>query len=287
MKFIKRIHNDLNFRVREDDLYECKMAILKDWQDELSEKQKWERSVLGEESPLFIDKLLDQESFFQEVEKVVDNAAEDSYFSINSFCNNYENKRKSTYVRHLNAFVLDYDFYKKKEFADLTPLQMYRRYIRPTLPCDPTYVVDSGRGLYVLYLFEHASVKKVKLYQSIYRAFLQTQKQWGMDPKAMNVTQVIRIPGSLNTKSLTEVEILIENDTDYTIFQLRDILCPYTVEEVLAYKKQKKDAKKSGNRLFLMAQSHRQTVVKPILDDLQRLVAMREGEMNGHREYIL
>lgn len=288
MNFIKRIHNDLNFRVREDDLYECKMAILKDWRMNLSQKQRVQRSLVGEDDPIFVDKLLNEEQFFQEIERIVDNAEEDSYFSINSFCNNNKNKRKTCYVRHLNAFVLDYDYYKKKEFKELTPLQMYKRHIRPTLPCDPTYVIDSGRGLYVLYCFEHASVQKVRLYQAIYRAFLKTQKQWGMDPKAMNVTQVIRVPGSLNTKSLTEVEILIENDTNYTIFQLRDIVCPYTVDEVLEYKKNKsKELSKKKKSVFDLPSTYRQKIVVPILNDLEKLVELRDGQMNGYREYTL
>lgn len=164
-----------------------------------------------------------------------DNWTEDAYFSINAF---RKNTRLTEDLWNINAFVIDYDYYKIKKYASLSAEEMYKSNIEPTLKLRPTFVVDSGRGLYVVYKFEKNSKKRMKLYQSIYKALVKSQLHFGADCKASLVTQVIRIPGTINTRTGRFVEVIEANETKYKIEDFTYCL-PYSYEEVEQYKQSK------------------------------------------------
>ena len=86
-----------------------------------------------------------------------------------------------------------------------------------------------------------------KLYESIMKFFFDQAPEYGMDPLAQLVTQVIRIPGTINSKSGRTVSIIEMNDTDYKIQDFAHFL-PWTVNEVKEYKNLKVTKKYSTNR---------------------------------------
>lgn len=81
---------------------------------------------------------------------------------------------------HLNAFALDFDYYKIDKYKGLSAQEMYEKYIKSKLSLGPTAVVDSGRGLYVIYTFKHSCKKVIALYQSIYKSFLKNFEKYGL-----------------------------------------------------------------------------------------------------------
>lgn len=230
-------------------------------------------------------------SFAEAVQYEADNETEDAYFSINAF---RKNTRLSEDLWNINAFVIDYDYYKIKKYESLSPQDMYRKHIKPSLKMKPTFVVDSGRGLYVIYKFEKNSKKRVRFYQTVYRELIKSQAHFGADMKASLVTQVIRIPGTLNTRTGRYVEVFEVNETNYKIEDFTFCL-PYTYEEVTEYKKNKV---KPNHSVTVSARATVNKVKKKefvntkagrIIEDLKTLIKIRNKAENweGYREELI
>lgn len=236
------------------------------------------------DNDLFYDRLFTKVDYFDACERVIKNKETDVYFSLNSF---YRSKRLSKDVRHINAFVLDFDFYKIDKFKDKTPGEFYK-VIKEKLPFNPTAVVDSGRGLYVIYSFKHCSYHMTKLYESIMKFFFDQFDKYGMDPLAQLVTQVIRIPGTINSKSGRTVSIIEMNDTDYKIQDFAHFL-PWTVNEVKEYKNLK--VTKKYSKIIKKKITKKKNHFKPYFEDFKKLIMIRNKSNNycteGYREQLL
>ncbi len=261
----------------------CYGAILRNWNDEFSFKQKM--IYEAQETSAFFDKFYRHESFFDKAVQLISNCSEDTYFSINTF---WRTKKETAEVRHLNAFALDFDFYKKRNYKHLTPMQFYQ-VIKKKLPMQPTAVIDSGRGLYVLYCFGHCSKERTKLYKAIYQAFYERFKEFGMDAAAMAVTQVIRLPGTINSKNLKEVEILEFNDTEYELTDFCSLL-KYSQQEVSAYNERKKSPDlKKDECSYKPKYSSRRAWVQRLRKDFEQLIVLRNNQRldEGYREILI
>lgn len=264
MELIKKIHAGADNT--------CYAGILKAWDQKFLSNEM--------ESRLY-DKLFPINEFYKKCEIEIANNSEDCYFTVNSFWNT---KKQSIDVRHLNCFVLDFDFYNITKYKELQPIDFYNNVLKKKLLFKPTAVVDSGRGLYVLYAFKHCSYHLSKLYKSITKAFLKKYERYGLDAKAMNITQVIRIPGTFNTHSFRDVEILEFNDTNYCIQDFTSIL-PHTTEEV---KKYRKDRIK-GKLKISNSKQKKNDRFRLFLEDLKKLIQLRNGKKyyEGYREYLI
>lgn len=253
--FIQFLHPEMKRIYREEDQYECHAGIL----------AKWDGQHLS-------DRLFAEEDFYDEILNSA--GQEDRYFSINSY---YSEHRNTDSVRHLNAIVLDYDFYKLDDYQDLSPAEMFE-IIRPTLPVEPTFAVDSGRGLYLIFAIHHCPYQATNLYKCVYDELQKQQQPYGADPKATLVTQVIRIPGTVNSRSGRTVEVISVSENRYTLTELADLILPFTREQVQSYKKNKKKAK-----------SFTSTTSTQFGRDLQKLIYLRNkaGVSDGYREQLL
>lgn len=269
----------------------CYGVILRDWQDSLSYKKLMQVKANG--NTTFYDQLFRYEDFFCEAGRLIAEGVEDTYFSINTF---WQSNKATEDVRHLNGFALDFDYYKKRKYMKLSPQEFYDKELRNQLPMQPTAVIDSGRGLYVIYAFNHCSKERIKLYRAIYRAFLDQYKDYGMDAAAINVTQVIRIPGTCNSKTLKTVEILEFNDTSYDLTDFCDLL-KYSKAEVNVYLENKKiKDKENEKKEFIMTEAEaarkmadRRKWVKVLVEDFKRLISLRNNSYvyEGYRETLI
>lgn len=284
LRFLQKIHSGANDYYREDDEVISHIGILRSWKDrEDPIKLKY---VYEYDDDRFYDRLFTIDKFLKECEVLIDNECEDSYFSINSFWNS---KKRTEDIRHLNAFALDFDFYKNKKYQHLSAEEMYHKHIEPNLSLTPTAVIDSGRGLYVIYTFHHCSIVRLKLYQAIYKEFIRQYESYGIDSNAANVTQVIRIPGTLNSKSLETVKILEFNDTNYEITDFCYLL-PYSYQQYQNHRMREVERKKKKIETpVFYATEHRKKICKELLKDLRTLIAIRNHEKvyEGYREQLI
>lgn len=312
-KVIRRIHQGITDKMHSKDNGTCWSAVLghqlfitKDGKEaglnyNDSNLNLFEKYMPDYVARCFADRLYKPEEFFSACSEICSEHKEDMYFSINSFdrC-----QKKTEHVRHLNAIAMDFDFYKIEEYSNLTPWQMYQEHIKDKLPFAPTFVIDSGRGLYVIYCFQHAPKKCTEVYKSVYKAIQKKFEKEGMDEKAMNVTQVIRIPGSINSKSKKPVTILEENETDYTLKQFIDEFLPYDQKEVKKYKRNHPEPKKKKKKRISSASKNKPrnpfrglpphsqiSYAEEVLEDFKTLIHIRKWDKNagsvGSREYMM
>lgn len=204
IQFLRDIHHDPGKKNR--------MGILTNW---------------GTTDSMY-DTMFNYDDFIRQAGKFITAGKKDCYFTINRFYRPKDNHGKSTNnAWHLNSFVIDYDFYKLKEYCHLKPDEMYFKHIE-----QPSYVINSGRGVYVVYIFQHASKKVSNLYRKIYKALVYDQQQFGAHSSVDNITQVIRIPGTFNSRTNSMVTIIENILVNYRLNHF-DCYLKYSYEEVI------------------------------------------------------
>lgn len=269
LAFLHKIHAEADIK--------CNIAITKNWNN-YSEHRIY-------------DKMFSGDTFFAEAEEIMFNKyidKEDVYFSINSF---RHPQKRSDDVWHLNAFVLDFDFYKISKYSHLTPDEMYEKVIEPKLTHKPTAVIDSGRGLYLFYAFQNCSRHMCDTYKAILAGFYNKFKKYGMDNLATNITQIVRLPNTINSKNGYIVTLLEYNETNYTISDFYPMM-KYTKEQVDLFKeKQKVRRKKKLITSYDKNKSinNKKRKFQIILSDLKKIIRYKneQGISEGYREYLI
>ena len=240
--------------------------------------QEYRGRYLVEKKSEFYDRLYPIDEFLKACQDL--QGETDVFFSLNSF---YRKKKLASEVRHINAFCLDFDFYKLKRYETYEPAAFYE-VIRRHLELTPTAVVDSGRGLYVIYAFRHCSYHCDCLYHSVMKHFLKKFEKYGMDPCALNTTQVIRLPGTINSRTGRIVQVLELNDTEYTLQQLAKQL-PWSKKQVSVHKKEGKKKRKKVDWDL----SKRRPYFDGYFKDFKTLIRLRNmnHQYEGYRETLL
>lgn len=233
----------------------------------------------------FYDRLFNPAKFYQQVTELITTKQPDAYFSINSF---YNTKRKNENVRHINAFVLDFDFYKISKYESMDAKAFYHQVLKKKLCYQPTGVIDSGKGLYIVYAFKHCSYHMDRLYHAVWKHFYNEFEKYGMDPAAMLTTQVIRIPGTINSKTNKIVNVLEFNDTDYEIQDFAMQL-PWSQEQVKEHRKDRILKLKLSKKKMHKDYSKRKIYFKQYYEDFKKLIRIRNKKniSEGYREQLL
>jgi hypothetical protein len=86
----------------------------------------------------------------------------------------------------------------------------------------PSFAVFSGRGLHFYWLLEPTPAQALPVWQRIQDALIKTLAPIGGDTKARDCARVLRLIGTKNSKSDTEVRGLILTDTVWTLHELAD-----------------------------------------------------------------
>lgn len=145
-------------------------------------------------------------------------------------------------------------------------------------------IVNSGRGLHIKWLIRDysGSPRNIKAWESLQRYLYKQLKGLGADRNALDVARVLRVPGTINSKSNTTVQELLNNNIlCYDLYELYDqyIYKPYKEHE----KVQKKEKNKSKVRLLTSSYN----LNKSRLMDLEKLLELRHNEMYGTRNKFL
>ncbi|MCG4435914.1 hypothetical protein MAM33_01090 [Erysipelothrix rhusiopathiae] len=182
--------------------------------------------------PLKIDDFINQALAHAYIE------TEDVYYNLNNFYYpKYGNARQDGNIFGINALGIDFDYYKIPQYKNLNADEFYNNILKDKLPFKPTYVVDSGRGIYLLYKIEKCPKAMLQYYKTVYKHFVKEFEAYGADPIATLATQVLRLHGTMNSKSNSLVEIIEANQTDYSITDFQTLL-PYKYEKVKELKEE-------------------------------------------------
>lgn len=208
------------------------------------------------------------------------------YLSVNTY---YIPVRKNGTVRHLNALYVDIDTYNAGVgHSDiLDAIDFLAKTER--LPV-PTFVIDSGRGMYLIYKIHDVpggSLPARRMYQHIQSYIVDSYNDMGADYKAKDIARVLRLPGSINTKNNKMVQIVQYNPAAiYHMSDFREYVDPFDDYSPKAQKSQTTQAKsqpKSQTKYIYNIY----TLYKNRISDIAKICEMRDYDMVGQRDTVL
>ena len=206
--------------------------------------------------------------------KETDLTGENIYITLNTF---YKPCRRLECIKELNFVYIDLDYYKTKYTKEQVIMNLESNYFNKIIPAT-NYIIDSGRGLALLWNINKVPSQALPLWKAIQEYLYHQLKEFGADRQALDATRVLRVPGSINSKSKTVVSIIDEYDY---IYDLREIQNEYLPE--LEERKAKKKGRPS-KKVFI----HRErSLYYARIQDIIKLCELREYDLRGHRELIL
>ena len=205
--------------------------------------------------------------------KETDLTGENIYISLNTF---YKPCRRLEDIKELKALFIDLDCYKTKFTKEQIIMNLESNYFNKKIPVT-NYLFDSGRGLGLIWVINKVPSKALPLWKAIEEYLYEQLKELGADRQALDATRILRVPGSINSKSKTVVSILDENDY---IYDLREIQKEFLPE--LKPKEKKKGRPKKINYIY-----RERSLYYARIQDIIKLCELREYNLRGHREIIL
>jgi hypothetical protein len=199
---------------------------------------------------------------------------ENTYISQNTF---YKTQRRIETIRQIRNCYIDLDCYKTDYSKDNILYVMNEDYYNRIIP-RPNLVIDSGRGMYFIWNIEPVPYKALPLWSAVEYYFYNQLKDYGADRNCVDPTRVLRLAGTINSKTNTEVQIIDKFDYQYT---LREIQSEYLPE--LAEKKKKKPT--GSTKVFHIYKEY--TLYYARIMDLNKLCELRNWDIEGQREVIL
>lgn len=201
-------------------------------------------------------------------------------------------------VNYLTSQFVDVDCYNlglTQEQALTASLEICKQSGVP----EPSRVIDSGRGIYLEWFFsnpvycgkkaENANSRKIA-WTITQESLIELFSSIGADPKCKDASRVLRIVGSVNSKSNTTVS---------TIFVGDHLESPFTITKILTPKKEKVErikptvkplkqvtrtiTRKDGIISLLTPMS----LAYSRMDDLRTLAELRGGKLTDHREMAI
>jgi len=212
-----------------------------------------------------------------------------TYISLNTF---YKPQRRIENIKELNALYLDLDIYNipktidpylgytsnwSKDSVLYFLEQDYFGLSSNSVPT-PSFVIDSGRGLYLIWLIEPAPYKALPLWKAIEEYLYNQLKCWGADRKCLDPTRILRVPDSVNSKTNTTVNIIREYNTDsYSLKFIQENYLPELIP---------KEKKKGRPKKIVSIYRERSLYIERI-HDLIKLCELRNYDLRGERECLL
>lgn len=233
----------------------------------------------------------------------------DLYISINSF---YIPKRTIECVRQLNAFWVDLDYYNIPKYAKKTPEQMIKILRKKKLfkKVEPSFFVASGGGLYIFYLIKDIPKQMASIWSKVEISIAKKFEEFGADMGATDISRVLRLPGTINTKNGNIARIIYnsksqyswENPTEsikrYSFKEIQEIYLPSkdyqpnksNNNKVIEFNPNKKEVTKQNNKttngkvttFFSLKNLHYKRI-----EDIERIVKHRKGIMKKCRHHAL
>ena len=194
--------------------------------------------------------------------------------TLNTF---YKTYRRIECLKELNALFIDLDTYKTGFTKEQILMNLNENYFGKNIPI-PNLIIDSGRGLYLIWLIKKVPSMALPLWKAAEDYFYKTLKEFGADRQALDATRILRIPGSINSKTHTEVKIIDNYDYLYELREIQNEYMPELSEKAL---------KKRGRPKNVLFVHRERSLYYARIQDLIKLCELREYNLKGHRELIL
>lgn len=210
---------------------------------------------------------------------IIDNAEDilniiNAYVSQNTF---YKPQRRIENIKELRAIYIDIDCHKTKYDKDAVKFFLENDFYGSKIP-QPNFLIDSGRGLYYVLLIEPVPSMAMPLWYVVQRYLYNKLKEFGADANALDPTRVLRVVGTVNSKSNSYVEILDMHSYKYTLKEIQQEYLP----EISEKREKKKGRPKKNVSLFNEYSLYHARIL-----DIIKICELREYDVKGHRELIL
>ena len=196
-----------------------------------------------------------------------------AYVSQNTF---YKPQRRIENIKELRAVYIDIDCYNSKYTKEAVQYFLENDFYGHKIP-RPNYLIDSGRGLYYVILIKPVPSMAMPLWYAVQRYLFNALKQFGADANALDPTRVLRIVGTMNSKSGTCVEVLDAYDYEYSLREIQEEYLPEIV---------RKD-KPKGRPKKMVSLFNEYSLYYSRVMDITKVCELRDYEVEGHRETIL
>ncbi len=174
--------------------------------------------------------------------------------------------RRAMHLSSATHAYVDLDIYKADNLRGLTPEQVSQLVL---LACRddglpyPSAIICSGRGLYLKYFWTHpiprpAAGRAVAVNRALVRLF----GEFGADPAAVDMSRILRVVGTVNSKSGEVARILWLNERDgvvvtYDFDSFADEVLPYSLEQIREFRAAA-EAKRADVRILSQERVRRQ-----------------------------
>lgn len=195
------------------------------------------------------------------------------YITLNTF---YKPCRRLENVKELNCLYIDLDYYKTGKVRSQILMDLEKNYFNKKIPI-PNYVIDSGRGLYLIWRINKVPSQALPLWKAVQDYFYNQLKSLGADRQALDSTRILRVPNSINSKSNTVVSIIEQYDYVYDLREIQNNFLP-----TLKPKEKKKGRPNKINFIY-----RERSLYYARIQDIIKLCELREYDLKGYREVIL
>lgn len=219
---------------------------------------------------------------YHTLKKKIVEETENLYFSLNTFS---KFSRRIEHICEVTSCYLDIDYYTT-DYTKEQVLGNIRILVEDGDIPEPTFIVDSGRGLYLVWHLKRLPKEALPTWRT-FQEFLYNQlKDYGADRRSLDAARIFRVDGSINAKSNKKVQVISYYPVRYDLHQLEKNFIP----ELYAYKRMKqgtsKPKQKKGSILYYFTEH---SLYYNRLLDLARLCEIREYDLEPYhcREQIL
>lgn len=145
------------------------------------------------------------------------------YTSMNTFLTkrkygDEKSGRKVENLKRLNALYLDLDCYKIGMTQEQVLCDLEDNYFDTKIPV-PTFVINSGRGLYLIWKINEDR-NALPRWTNVQKYLFEQCKDLNADPQALDAARILRVPYSINGKNGETVRIMRFNDVKYTLHEI-------------------------------------------------------------------
>ena len=199
---------------------------------------------------------------------------EDVYISMSTF---YKPMRRIETIKELTNNFIDLDTYKTGFTKTQILMNLEENYFNKLIP-RPSLIIDSGRGLALIWNIEKVPHMALPLWKAVQEYLYSQLKEFGADRKALDATRILRVAGSINSKSGTRVTILEKYDYKYTLREIQSEFLPDLDEN---------RQKKKGRPKKVVYIHRERSLYQGRILDLVKLCELRNYDVKGQREIIL
>lgn len=199
---------------------------------------------------------------------------ENIYISMSTF---YKPIRRIETIKEIGCLFIDLDTYNTKFNKTQILMNLEDNYFNRSIPI-PNLIIDSGRGLTLVWCIEKVPYNALPLWKAVQEYLYSQLKEFGADRKALDATRILRVPGSINSKSMTRVSILEKYDYKYTLREIQGGFLPDLDEN---------RQKKKGRPKKIVYIHRERSLYQGRILDLVKLCELRNYDVKGKREIIL